>query len=406
MRTQTICLALVLVLVCPYASGQWVKTAGPYDGSIRCFAVSGTNLFAGTSGGVILSTNNGTSWTAVNTGLTRADVRALAVSGTNVFAGTGNQSYGPVSDGHGVFRSTDNGTSWTAVNEGLPKDTYDTTRYLSIQCFASSGTSLFAGTWDGVFLSTDNGTSWTAVNTGLTNTQVFSLAVSGTKLFAGTQDGVFLSTNNGTSWIRLFISGLPHSSFWSLAISGTNLFAGTDGSGVFLSTDSGTSWTQVFVSLGVHALAVSGTNLFVGDNYRGVFLYTNNIARKTPVNTGLTNIHVSSLAVSGTNLFAGTEGGGVWSRPLSEMITSVEPVTSQLPHEFSLRQNYPNPFNPSTTICYELPRKSAVRLTVFNNLGQQVAQLANGDMEAGYHEVQFDGSESVKRRVLLSVEGR
>ncbi|OGU74600.1 MAG: hypothetical protein A3H45_10575 [Ignavibacteria bacterium RIFCSPLOWO2_02_FULL_55_14] len=55
--------------------------------SVSALAVSGTNLFAGTyGGGVFLSTNNGTSWTAASTGLT--DVSALAVSGTNLFAGT------------------------------------------------------------------------------------------------------------------------------------------------------------------------------------------------------------------------------------------------------------------------------------------------------------------------------
>ncbi len=65
---------------------------------------------------------------------------------------------------------------------------------------------------------------------------------------------------------------------------------------------------------------------------------------------------------------------------------------SGFPGEFSLDQNYPNPFNPSTTIRYGLANRSHVTLRVFNTLGQQVAQLVHGEVEAGYHQVQFDGN--------------
>src|SRR5450759_3571560 len=71
------------------SQAQWVQANGPYGGFVRCFLVNGANLFAGTyGGGVFLSTNNGTSWTAVNSGLTNTNIRCLAVSASNLFAGT------------------------------------------------------------------------------------------------------------------------------------------------------------------------------------------------------------------------------------------------------------------------------------------------------------------------------
>ena len=60
--------------------------------------------------------------------------------------------------------------------------------------------------------------------------------------------------------------------------------------------------------------------------------------------------------------------------------------------EYTLEQNYPNPFNPTTTIRYGLSHRSHVLITVYNTLGQKVTELVNGEIEAGSHEVKFDGS--------------
>jgi hypothetical protein len=403
MRTHAICLAFAIVLVSPFAPAQWVQTNGLVDWNIQALAVNGTNLFVGgwwgggmvappVMDGIFLSTNNGSQWTQC--GLTGHHAQAFAASGMNLFAGTATG---------GVFLSTDSARSWTAANEGLPKDTlFDSTiRCAHVFCLLLDGTNLFAGTDRGVFLSTNAGKNWT--QTALTESEVnvvLSLAVSGRNLFAGTErtvpfpqgGGVFRSTNNGTTWSAVN-AGLEDPTIWSLAVSGKNLFAGTDG-GIYLTTDGGTSWSAVntgFEGGLIWSLAVHGTNLFAGTSH-GVLLSTNNGTSWSSVNTGLIDNDVQCLAASGTSLFAGTMDAGVWRRPLSEMITSVPISAATLPTAFTLQQNYPNPFNPSTTIKFELPKISVVRLSVFDMLGREVSVLVNERKEAGYHEVKFDGS--------------
>ena len=46
----------------------------------------------------------------------------------------------------------------------------------------------------------------------------------------------------------------------------------------------------------------------------------------------------------------------------------------------------------STAISFSLPEVAYVKVVVYNALGQQVAELANGEMKAGNHSVDFDGA--------------
>jgi hypothetical protein len=80
-------------------------------------------------------------------------------------------------------------------------------------------------------------------------------------------------------------------------------------------------------------------------------------------------------------------------------MTSVAAETAT-PRRTMLHQNFPNPFNPSTTIRYTLPNRAHVSLSVFNTLGQLVAQLVEGEMDAGYHEVKF-GARGLSSGVYL-----
>ena len=72
--------------------------------------------------------------------------------------------------------------------------------------------------------------------------------------------------------------------------------------------------------------------------------------------------------------------------------TESEKMTAGIPKTFVLHQNYPNPFNPVTTIKYDLPEASDIKITVYNILGQEIVTLINDHLNAGSHEMKWDAS--------------
>jgi hypothetical protein len=96
------------------------------------------------------------------------------------------------------------------------------------------------------------------------------------------------------------------------------------------------------------------------------------------------------------------DGAGNESAPASPGSTSDADV-SELPRAFMLYQNVPNPFNPITTIRFDLPVRSYVKLVVYNVKGQLVRMLIDRDIEAGSREIRWDGRDYMDRSVASGV---
>ncbi|MFQ5500500.1 MAG: FlgD immunoglobulin-like domain containing protein, partial [Candidatus Zixiibacteriota bacterium] len=111
----------------------------------------------------------------------------------------------------------------------------------------------------------------------------------------------------------------------------------------------------------------------------------------------LDSITIDTLSFNNGSLWQFSAPGNMAYSPLfSGKVTvhdalDVQTVNSAIPARFSLDQNYPNPFNPTTRIGFELPRRSHVRLSVLNILGQHVRALVDEQLPAASYSVDWDG---------------
>lgn len=392
--------------------------SGLANNSIAALAVVGRSWYAGTyTDGVFVSSDTGAAWSPTAGSPQWNSVSAIITDEGELIVGTSN----------GLSISSDDGATWNQ-SVGVPA-------YERVTAILAFGDSLYAGTWEGeIFQSTDGGEQWTSMDSGLGRTSVLSLARTGGNLIAGTEtgmyawsyssrrwnpilntpnnpvealavndsgvyaavfpDGVLISKDGGLIW-KTMQDGLGRDQMETVAVHGNYIFAGT-AQGVFVSSDGGATWMPADSGFGelpnhdVSSFAFSGGYTFaaVGES---MFVSSDNGKTWRNIDTGLYGAYAYDLVVSNGYLFAGT-GSGVWRRPLSEMITSVNDELPGRPQSFVLDQNYPNPFNPETVIEYRLPKRSYVRLTIYDVLGREVDVLASETQNAGDHSVIFNAA--------------
>jgi hypothetical protein len=368
------------------------ESAGLANTSCKALAASGNVLFAGTIdadfGYVWRTTNSGTNWEpAITSNFPDVGIDALIVTRDGVlYAGL---------NGEGVFKSTDNGTTWTDLN----------TTFAYVGAFAANSTTLIAGSvgfGQGMFRTTNAGTTWVPANSGAPMSNISAMCTVGETIFAGLSGtGIYKTTDGGITWV-LSNAGVTNIFINALLNAGSSIFAATYG-GLFRSTDGGSNWALANDGIPANdwgiSLAINGSTLYTGTRSHGVFRSTDNGDSWTSLNDGLpTKLDstlyspISSLHATNGSLFAGIDLLGVWKYPLTT--TEISETHGSMPSDAPyLYQNYPNPFNPTTKISYVLNQTSLVTLTVFDILGREVETLVKGVKPAGNNEATFSATE-------------
>jgi len=102
--------------------------------------------------------------------------------------------------------------------------------------------------------------------------------------------------------------------------------------------------------------------------------------------------------------------GGLESIPSNIVAVTVGTATGifddwgkGIPNTFAIEQNYPNPFNPVTTIRYQLPKASHVKLEIFTITGQKVKTLINAYQSTNYYTIKWNGLNEVGSKVSSGV---
>ncbi len=322
------------------------------------FVPNSSRLYVGNDGGIYYTTNGGTSWSWLGSGLAITQFYRLGTSATDeniVIAGSQDNgtklkngtSWSDVLGGDGmecivnysnadimygelyygrIKKSTDGGSTFNTIN--LPSEYNDgyggwLTPYVMHPTDANT---LYAG-YRNVFKTTDGGSSWTQISNFTSGTiTVLQVAPSNANyIYASTgASNLQVTTDGGTSWNEYALPAYTMMTY--LAVDNDDpeniwiTFSGYySGQKVYNSTDAGQTWTNISGSLPnlpVNCIVYQKDyydRIFIGNDI-GVYYRDNNTNDWVAFGTGLPNVVVNELEIqyNAEKIRAATYGRGLW----------------------------------------------------------------------------------------------
>ena len=364
------------------------------------FAVNNNVIYAGGQDGVFMkTTDGGKNWKGTYQRINNSSSNIQGLYFVNENTGYSANSYGVIA------KTTDGGNTWSYAM----KDTTDATITNYGVHFISESVGYVVGkagnNVDVVYKTVNGGADWT-------NTKyILSTNLRGVA-FYNAQNGIAVAEkmkamytkDGGTTWTASVINGVPTGSATANLREVTYLDASTAiaaGDKLFIkTTDGGATWNYSNVTLDQTLTGIASLQSSIwAVGAKVASPKSTGILQSTDAGTSWTN-KVNYAVFDSTNTVIDVTiapSGAVYVCAGNSVIYSNAALTNVLadpkvPQEYSLGQNFPNPFNPATTISYQLPVRSNVRLTVYNILGKEIATLVSKVMEPGYYSVRFDAS--------------
>ena len=379
MKKLTLLIFVFSFLNCPHAQNFWDRINSPPGGSALSFTSDNNNIYTGTDDGVLMSTDNGSSWlnivndydagvgsyswTIPNTPSTQCKVKITDNANSNIsdqsnsvftidslpepelslLYPNGGEQFAPndlvyIQWQHSDINvinldfSDDNGATWSDIIMGFPADS---NLYIWI------------------------------IESGISSSQcLIKICDFENPQFCDESDSVFTVTppssitvlipNGGEVWLQGTTEDITWTSENVIDVK------------IELSLNNGASWSTIIestLSNGIYSWLVNSPQPS-----------TQSLIRISDVSDENIEDHSDDVFTI-------------------DIVQGVEDEFSGIPDSYKLLQNYPNPFNPSTTIYYGLPEESSLKITIYDVLGNEVMIYSEEKQSAGYHRLEFDATE-------------